>query len=134
MSVTPIPVPLRWEVWVRDDFRCLCCGARMFLVIDHVRPEAHGGATVASNLQTLCQPCNSRKRDHITPYIEPGRSCGSLECWCTPPQMLEMAETLEEWMDKIEDEDPLAPTFTRQLVRIRDAAESMLERAGIRRD
>ena len=82
MSTTPIPDPLRWEVWSRDNFTCLCCGSRMFLVIDHVHPEAHGGKTVIDNLQTLCQPCNSRKNAHITQYVLPGEKCSGSECWC----------------------------------------------------
>ena len=82
MSVTPIPDPLRWEVWARDDFRCLSCASRMFLVVDHVLPEAYGGLTTFGNLQTLCQPCNSRKSDHITAFIRPGEKCTASGCWC----------------------------------------------------
>ncbi len=89
MSVTPIPDALRWEVWSRDDFRCRSCGSRLFLVIDHIKPERHGGRTVSDNLQTLCQSCNSRKRDHITAYIEPGARCTSSACWCARPADLQ---------------------------------------------
>lgn len=56
-----IPAALRWEVWERDDFRCRRCGARRFLEVDHVHPEALGGATTLDNLQTLCHPCNADK-------------------------------------------------------------------------
>lgn len=52
---------LRWAVWERDDFRCLHCGARRFLTVDHVTPESRGGTLALDNLQTLCRSCNSRK-------------------------------------------------------------------------
>ena len=51
MSVTAIPDTLRWEIWARDDFRCQCCDSRMFLVIDHILPERHGGKTVRWRLK-----------------------------------------------------------------------------------
>lgn len=57
----PIPSTLRWEVWERDNFTCLRCGARRKLSIDHIVPRSLGGGTTRDNLQTLCKPCNSRK-------------------------------------------------------------------------
>lgn len=56
-----IPEKLRWEVWERDNFTCLNCGARQYLTIDHIIPEFKGGKTELSNLQTLCRNCNARK-------------------------------------------------------------------------
>ena len=47
----------------RDGHRCLHCGARERLVPDHVVPLIRGGSNELTNLQTLCVPCNSRKRD-----------------------------------------------------------------------
>lgn len=58
-----IPDALRWAVWERDDFRCVECGARRYLVCDHVHPFSKGGPTTFENLQTLCRTCNSRKGD-----------------------------------------------------------------------
>jgi hypothetical protein len=55
---------LRYEVLRRDGFRCRYCGAtpaEAELHIDHVVPEALGGATEAANLATACEPCNSGK-------------------------------------------------------------------------
>lgn len=59
---------LRAWVLERDNFRCRRCNASAVggarLVVDHVVPVAKGGKTVGENLQTLCHPCNSGKRDH----------------------------------------------------------------------
>jgi len=61
VSTTPIPDTIRWGVWERDNFTCICCGTRQRLSIDHIVPEVLGGETIMDNLQTLCRPCNSRK-------------------------------------------------------------------------
>lgn len=55
---------LRFEVLSRDGFKCRYCGAsapNVELVVDHVVPVVHGGATVAENLVAACQPCNAGK-------------------------------------------------------------------------
>lgn len=56
-----IPESLRWEVFERDNFTCAKCGSRRNLTADHIIPESNGGETSASNLQTLCRSCNSKK-------------------------------------------------------------------------
>jgi 5-methylcytosine-specific restriction endonuclease McrA len=53
---------LRQAVFERDGRRCLCCMATSDLVIDHIVPVLSGGTNDPNNLQTLCRPCNSRKR------------------------------------------------------------------------
>lgn len=58
-----ISVAVRWEVWERDNFTCRKCGVRQFLSVDHIVPRSEGGSDELDNLQTLCQSCNSRKRD-----------------------------------------------------------------------
>lgn len=55
---------LRFEILRRDNHTCRYCGAHApaaALRVDHVLPEALGGETVASNLVTACEPCNSGK-------------------------------------------------------------------------
>jgi 5-methylcytosine-specific restriction endonuclease McrA len=64
-SKIPIPATLRWEVWERDNFTCVKCGARRFLHVDHIHPESRGGETCVENLQTLCQSCNCSKGARI---------------------------------------------------------------------
>jgi 5-methylcytosine-specific restriction endonuclease McrA len=49
--------------------KCLCCGRDdMKLTIDHVIPIFHGGKHSADNVQPLCGPCNSRKKDKHIDY------------------------------------------------------------------
>lgn len=53
------------------DHTCLCCGQRepaIKLTADHVIPLARGGDNRISNIQPLCQPCNSRKHTSIIDY------------------------------------------------------------------
>ena len=57
----PIPDDVRWDVWLRDDFRCRRCHIHRNLVIDHVVPVAEGGTNAPENLQTLCSSCNGHK-------------------------------------------------------------------------
>jgi hypothetical protein len=56
-----IPDTIRLAVYERDGFRCLHCGTTERLSLDHIHPWSLGGTDTIENLQTLCQPCNSRK-------------------------------------------------------------------------
>ena len=49
--------------------KCLCCGRDdVKLTIDHVVPIFRGGTHTADNIQPLCGPCNSRKKDKHIDY------------------------------------------------------------------
>jgi 5-methylcytosine-specific restriction endonuclease McrA len=49
--------------------KCLCCGRDdVKLTMDHVLPIFHGGKHSADNVQPLCGPCNSRKKDKHIDY------------------------------------------------------------------
>jgi hypothetical protein len=52
---------VRWTVFERDGFACKACGSHLRLTIDHIIPQSLGGSDDASNLETLCRGCNSRK-------------------------------------------------------------------------
>jgi hypothetical protein len=58
-----VPDWLRKQVFERDGFRCLKCGATEFLHADHIKPVSKGGLTLLDNLQTLCQRENLGKGD-----------------------------------------------------------------------
>lgn len=53
----------RHEIFARDGYRCVHCGASDRLEVDHVISIARNGSDDIGNLQTLCKPCNSGKRD-----------------------------------------------------------------------
>ena len=51
----------RHNIFKRDGNRCVYCGSRDNLTIDHVVPKAKGGRDTWYNLVTACQSCNSKK-------------------------------------------------------------------------
>ena len=58
---------MRYRVFQRDDYRCVCCGRRaqneLTLHVDHIVPVSRGGPNSIENLQTLCDECNQGKID-----------------------------------------------------------------------
>lgn len=54
----------RFEVFKRDGFKCMYCGAHppaVLLQVDHIHAVALGGTNDMDNLITSCQPCNLGK-------------------------------------------------------------------------
>ena len=51
----------RFNLFLRDEFRCQYCGNRAELTFDHVIPRASGGTTRWDNVVAACSPCNLRK-------------------------------------------------------------------------
>ena len=57
------------QVVNRFDNKCLRCGETFDqLTEDHVVPLSRGGSDSISNIQPLCHPCNSAKRDKTIDY------------------------------------------------------------------
>jgi hypothetical protein len=56
---------IRWQVFERDDFRCVSCGKSAsdgaILHVDHIIPRSKGGEDAMENYQTLCHLCNIGK-------------------------------------------------------------------------
>ncbi|RMF14239.1 MAG: HNH endonuclease [Alphaproteobacteria bacterium] len=73
------PAFTRFNLFLRDRFRCQYCGGRDELTFDHVVPRAHGGRTTWTNVTTACAPCNLRKggrtpeEAHMHPLTRPWR-------------------------------------------------------------
>jgi len=61
--------PRRFAIYERDAWTCLVCGESRAmriangLSLDHVMPRSAGGSNEASNLITVCIPCNSARCD-----------------------------------------------------------------------
>lgn len=55
---------LRFEIFKRDGFKCMYCGAhppKALLHVDHIKPVAEGGSNDEDNLVTACESCNLGK-------------------------------------------------------------------------
>jgi 5-methylcytosine-specific restriction endonuclease McrA len=53
------------EILRQHDYKCVHCGTTEQLTKDHIVPLAKSGSDYAANLQPLCLPCNSRKKDKV---------------------------------------------------------------------
>jgi len=60
-----VPVGRRWQVFERDNWRCVSCGRGAdegaILEVDHILPRSKGGKDTLDNFQTLCRECNIGK-------------------------------------------------------------------------
>jgi 5-methylcytosine-specific restriction endonuclease McrA len=55
-----------WQECIkRYNNRCACCYGREKLTRDHIIPLTKGGTDDITNIQPLCQPCNSSKNNVI---------------------------------------------------------------------
>ena len=60
----------RENIFKRDGHKCLYCGSKKDLTLDHVLPKARGGKTTWNNLATACKRCNSKKGDFLPDEVE----------------------------------------------------------------
>jgi len=63
---------IEYSDWVdlcnKYENKCLCCGAKEKMTIDHVIPLILGGTNSIENVQPLCLSCNSKKGIKTTDY------------------------------------------------------------------
>lgn len=62
-----IPRPVRQEVLIRDNYRCVWCGKKEEHRLSHFIQRRAGGKTCKENLVVTCEKCK-RKRHYDTPY------------------------------------------------------------------
>lgn len=55
------PAFTRFNVFLRDGFKCAYCGSPRDLTFDHVIPRSKGGRTSWNNIVAACSPCNLKK-------------------------------------------------------------------------
>ena len=55
----------RFNLFLRDEFKCQYCGAKGDLTFDHVVPRAKGGITSWENVVAACSPCNLKKGSQL---------------------------------------------------------------------
>lgn len=96
-----IPARVRWNVFQRDDFRCVYCGAARkdgaVLVVDHGDPFSRGGADDESNYVTACKPCNDGKKAKIV--IPPAADAGGAQGYVTRRGVLYKNHLHADWAD-----------------------------------
>jgi 5-methylcytosine-specific restriction endonuclease McrA len=71
-------------IYKRDGYKCVECKSKVVksktykpnqATIDHIIPIAKGGSHTIDNLQTMCQSCNSKKRDIVKDGTQIGIFC-----------------------------------------------------------
>lgn len=56
------------DLCAKYDYRCLACGEKKPLTVDHVIPISKGGLNSIDNIQPLCGSCNRRKHTKVIDY------------------------------------------------------------------
>lgn len=118
------PAFTRFNVFLRDRFRCQYCGGRLpahELTFDHVVPRSRGGRTGWTNVVTACARCNLRKGNRLPAdaRMRPARPPRAPTAWelrekgrAFPPNYLhESWRDYLYWDSELEQDapDPAAP-------------------------
>lgn len=51
----------RFNLFLRDEFKCQYCGSKGEMTFDHIIPRSKGGKTTWKNVVASCQKCNLMK-------------------------------------------------------------------------
>jgi len=102
-----IPKGVRFDVFKRDRFTCVYCGATppgVLLHVDHVIAVANGGGNGIDNLVTACQPCNLGKSDKPLDVIPRTLKQKAADAAEREAQVIGYQQILSKMRSRIEDE------------------------------
>lgn len=112
----PLSKRTRFEVFKRDGFVCVYCGAHppaIVLHVDHVHPVAEGGTNDVDNLVTACEPCNLGKGAKLLSSAPPSLSDRAADLAEREEQIRGYEEVLRARRYRIDDGvDEIADAFT----------------------
>lgn len=63
-----IPAKVRYEVFARDNGKCVLCGSNISIEFDHIIPFSKGGSNNAENIRVLCQDCNRSRGNRMDKF------------------------------------------------------------------
>lgn len=98
---------VRFEVFKRDGFACVYCGAhppQVLLQLDHLRPIAQGGTCEIDNLVTACEACNNGKGAVELTQIPESLRAKASRVAEAEEQLRLYQQTLQDKADRLEDE------------------------------
>jgi hypothetical protein len=107
VSRSPISKQIRFDVFKRDGFTCVYCGAKspdVLLECDHIHPVAEGGANEIDNLVTACQGCNRGKGAGLLSDVPKSISARAKEIKEREQQIAEFNEIMKGKRERIEAE------------------------------
>lgn len=91
----PIDPFIRGAVLQRDHWRCVICGSRDRLEMDHIIPWSAGGADTIDNLRTLCHTCNTRRSNYVAPIDHALTLPTASQCQRCEPEECRYRDTIE---------------------------------------
>jgi len=108
MSRVALSKKTRFEVFKRDGFRCVYCGAApsetVLLEADHIHPVADGGTNDIDNLVTACDACNRGKGARLLTSIPQSLEDKAMEVAEREAQIRAYYEILEAKKQRKDDE------------------------------
>ena len=103
-SISP---KLRFEVFKRDGFTCLYCGAHppaAILHADHIDPVANGGDNSIDNLTTACNVCNGGKGARLLSSVPASLADKAAEVAEREKQLRGYNQAMKERKQRLEDD------------------------------
>lgn len=78
-----IPKEVREQVYIKYDNRCVKCGSKENLTIDHIKPLSEGGENIKPNMQLMCYDCNVLKGNkYKLPFFKHIKKIWTLHDYC----------------------------------------------------